>query len=203
MTVTIEPRCQLYMPGTWLHLDPADSTATTARIRAYVRRMVGTSDKVAQVRRAMTERLQGLVSSGAQSVFVCEQISPGVAFPMTVSVSVVQAVGDEPLALIAARVGGDGADGEAHTEWESLECRSGTAIRSTEVTSVALELPEDTPADLANEQLEQHSLRLTAWLWEPGSDHLVLLSASTPMADIPHLVTRLFDGIVATAVLRL
>ena len=202
MNVSTEPRCQLYLPGTWLHLDPADSSATTARIRAYVRRMVGTSDQAAQVRRAMTERLQGLVNSGAQSVFVCEQISPGVAFPMTVSVSVVRAIGEDPLAIIAARGGRDGADGAAHTEWQSLECRSGTALRSTEVSAVPLELPKDAPADLANEQLEQHSLRLTAWLWEPGSDHVVLLSASTPMADIPHLVTRLFDGIVATAVLR-
>ena len=202
MTVSTEPRCQLYLPGTWLHLDPADFSATTARIRAYVRRMVGTSDQAAQVRRAMTERLQNLVDSGAQSVFVCEQISPGVAFPMTVSVSVVQALGDDPLALIAARVGSDGADLVAHTEWESLECRSGTAIRSTAVLAFPLELPKDAPADLSNEPLEQHSLRLTAWLWEPGSDHVVLLSASTPMADLPHLVTRLFDGIVATAVLR-
>jgi len=193
------PRLVLRLPGTWVQLDPSRPELTDARIRAFVQLSMGRADELATARADMRKAL-GLMLERAdpvaalESTFLCHEVSPGVPTPIAVSVFTPEAIrmspviGTDPADVIAGFVAamraiGDGAD------WEVLPCVDGAAARRWRLTeSVVAEGLEDVPI---------RAFGADYWRTVPGSKRLVLVTVTSPLADIPQTLLHLADAIVA------
>ena len=192
-------RLTLRLPGTWVQLDPNRPEVTADRIHAFVELAIGRADELAQARHDMREAF-GLMMDTApeaaalESTFLCHEISPGNPTPIAVSVfspadiHMSPAVGARPGTVIdtflaAMEVLGDSAD------WERIECVDGEAARRWRITqTVVAEGAEDLPL---------RAFVADYWRTVPGSKRLVLVTVTSPLADIPQTLTRLADAIVA------
>ncbi len=198
-TETRATKLTLRLPGTWVQLDPNRSEVTAERIRLYVDLAIGRADELAQARHDMRRAL-GLMMEKApgaaalESTFLCHEISPGAPVPIAVSVfspadiHMSPAVGTGPGTVIetflaAMEVLGDGA------EWTRLDCADGEAARRWRVTeTVVAEGAEDLPL---------RSFVADYWRTVPVSKRLVLVTVTSPLADIPQTLLHLADAIVA------
>lgn len=194
-----QKRLVLRLPGTWVQLDPSRPELTDKRIRAFVQLTMGRADELAEARRQMRVAL-GMVLDKAteeaalESTFLCHEIAPGAATPMAISVfspaeiSMSPAVGTHPAAVIDTFVAameqmGDGAD------WERLTCVDGEAVRRWRITeTVVAEGTEDLPV---------RTFAADYWRTVPFTKRLVLVSVTSPLADIPQTLIRMTDAIVA------
>lgn len=199
-----EPRLVLTLPGTWLQIDPSDPELSHRRIGDFVKHAMGRADELATVRAALREALGTLMERSAtggaagtaESVFVCDEVSRGTKVPLCVSVftpermRISPTVGTAPDAVIAAFhealvTIGDG-DG-----WERVSCRDGAALRRVRVVDEPL--TADVPDATAR------IWGVDYWRTVPDSKRLVLVTATSPLADIPETLLRLTDAIVATS----
>lgn len=199
-----DPRLVLTLPGTWLQIDPNDPQLSHRRIGAFVQRAMGRADELATVRAALREALGTLMERSAtggaagtaESVFVCDEVSRGTKLPLCVSIftpermRISPAVGTAPDAVIGAfhealTSIGDG-DG-----WERVACRDGLALRRVRVVDepLAADVPDGTARIWG----------VDYWRTVPDSKHLVLVTATSPLADIPETLLRLTDAIVVTS----
>ena len=194
-----QTRLVLRLPGTWVQLDPARPELTDKRIRTFVELTMGRADELAEARRQMRVAL-GLVLDKAtekaalESTFLCHEIAPGAATPIAISVfspteiHMSPAVGTRPGAVIdtfvaAMEAMGDGGD------WERLACVDGEAVRRWRITeTVVAEGTEDQPV---------RAFAADYWRTVPFTKRLVLVSVTSPLADIPQTLIRMTDAIVA------
>jgi hypothetical protein len=192
-------RLTLRLPGTWVQLDPNRPEVTTERIHSFVELAIGRADQLAQARHDMRRAL-GVMMDGApeaaalESTFLCHEIAPGTPTPIAVSVfspadvHMSPAIGTGPGAVIetflaAMEVIGDAAD------WTRIDCADGEAARRWRITeTVVAEGAEDLPL---------RSFVADYWRTVPGSKRLVLVTVTSPLADIPQTLIRLADAIVA------
>jgi hypothetical protein len=194
----VASRLTLRLPGTWVQLDPNRPEVTTDRIHAFVELAIGRADELAQARHDMRKAL-GLMMDGApeaaalESTFLCHEISPGSPTPIAVSVFSPADVHMSPAIgtagavietfLAAMEVLGDAAD------WTRIDCADGEAARRWGITeTVVAEGAEDLPL---------RSFVADYWRTVPGSKRLVLVTVTSPLADIPQTLLRLADAIVA------
>jgi len=199
-----DPRLVLTLPGAWLQIDPSDRELSHRRIGDFVKRAMGRADELATVRAAMREALGTLMERSAtggaagtaESVFVCDEVSRGTKLPLCVSVftpermRISPTVGTAPDAVIGAFhealvaiCDGDG--------WEHVSCRDGAALRRVRVVD------EPLSADVPDETARIWGVDY--WRTVPDSKRLVLVTATSPLADIPETLVRLTDAIVATS----
>lgn len=193
------PRLVLRLPGTWVQLDPSRPEITDKRIRAFVELSMGRADELAQAR-ADLRRSMGLMLERAdgpaalESTFLCHEVEPGVPTPIAVSVFAPAALHISPVVGTAARDVMDGflaameamGDGE---DWVRRPCVDGESARRWRVTETVLaEGLEDAPV---------RSFGADYWRTVPGTKRLVLVTVTSPLADIPETMLRLADAIVA------
>ena len=192
-------RLSLRLPGTWVQLDPHRPELTSERIRAFVELALGRADELARARRDMRRAL-GLLTGQApeaaalEASFLCHEISPGTATPIAVSVfapaeiHMSPAVGVRPAAVIDTFLAAMDALGEAD-DWSRLDCVDGQAARRWRTTeTVVAEGTEDLPL---------RSFVADYWRTVPESKRLVLVTVTSPLADIPRTLLRLADAVVA------
>lgn len=192
-------RLTLRLPGTWVQLDPNRPEVTTERIHAFVELAMGRADELAKARHDMRQALGMMLekapeAAALESTFLCHEISPGSPTPIAVSVfspadiHMSPAVGTGPGTVIetflaAMEILGDSAD------WTRLECADGEAARRWRVTeTVVAEGAEDLPL---------RSFVADYWRTVPSSKRLVLVTVTSPLADIPQTLLHLADAIVA------
>jgi len=192
-------RLTLRLPGTWVQLDPNRPEVTTERIHAFVELAMGRADELAQARHDVRQALGMMLekapeAAALESTFLCHEISPGSPTPIAVSVfspadiHMSPAVGTQSgtvieTFLVAMELLGDSAD------WTRLECADGEAARRWRVTeTVVAEGAEDLPL---------RSFVADYWRTVPSSKRLVLVTVTSPLADIPQTLLHLADAIVA------
>ena len=192
-------RLTLRLPGTWVQLDPNRPEVTTERIHAFVELAMGRADELAQARHDVRQALGMMLekapeAAALESTFLCHEISPGSPTPIAVSVfspadiHMSPAVGTQSGTVIetflaAMELLGDSAD------WTRLECADGEAARRWRVTeTVVAEGAEDLPL---------RSFVADYWRTVPSSKRLVLVTVTSPLADIPQTLLHLADAIVA------
>ena len=191
-------RLTLRLPGTWVQLDPHRPVLTSKRIRSFVDVAMGRADELAHARHEMRKAL-GLVIDNAppdamlESTFLCHEISPGSPTPIAVSVfTPVQirmspAVGCAPAAVIETFLETMDILGGADA-WSRIGCVDGEAARRWHVTeNVITDGYSDPPL---------RSFVADYWRTVPGSKSLVLVTVTSPLADIPHTLLELADAIV-------
>lgn len=192
-------RLVLRLPGTWVQLDPSRPEVTSDRIHSFVDVAMGRADELATARHDMRRSLgtlleQAPAAATLESTFLCHELSPGAATPIAVSVfspanmRMSPAVGTRPGTVIetflaAMEVRGDSAG------WTRLGCSDGEAARRWRIVeTVVVEGAEDLPL---------RSFVADYWRTVPGSKRLVLVTVTSPLADIPQTLVRLADAIVA------
>lgn len=193
------PRLTLRLPGTWVHLDPNRPDVTAARVRSFVELAIGRADELAHARREMRKAL-GMVIEGApesaalESTFLCHEIAPGTATPLAVSVfspadiHMSPAIGTRPQTVIDSFVTAMDALGDGG-KWGRIECADGEAVRRWRVTETVV-------AD-GTEDLALRTFVADYWRTVPSTKRLVLVTVTSPLADIPCTLLRLADAIVA------
>lgn len=198
------PRLHLRLPGTWLHLDPARPELTHARIRAFVEASIGHADQLAKARADLRKGLDAMLTyadgpAAHESTFLCEEIAPGVAAPIAVSVfapahvRMSPAIGTEPHAVITGflrameELDDDNADSD-RPAWQPLRCGDGWAARRWRVTTRQV-------APVCEEQAVP-TFAAEYWRTVPAAKRLMLITVTSPLAVIPQTMLRLADAIV-------
>lgn len=193
------PRLVLRLPGTWVQLDPSRPVLTDKRIRAFVQLSMGRADDLAAARADMRKAL-GLMleradpAAALESTFLCHEVSPGVPTPIAVSVftpgsiHMSPVIGTRPDAVIAGFLAAMEAIGDAEG-WEVRPCADGVVARRWRIT--------ETAASPGLEDAPLRAFNADYWRTVPGSKRLVLVSVTSPLADIPQTLVRLADAIVA------
>lgn len=193
------PRLVLRLPGTWVQLDPSRPEATDKRIRAFVDLSMGRADQLATAR-AHLRRSLGLMlectdpTAALESTFVCHEVAPGVPTPISVSIFAPQAIRISPVVGTESRDVIDGflaamdaiGDGDG---WEAITCVDGHAARRWRVTEDALAAGLD--------DVPFRAFHADYWRTVPDSTRLVLVTVSSPLADLAHMLARLADAVVA------
>jgi hypothetical protein len=192
-------RLTLRLPGTWVQLDPNRPEVTTERIHSFVELAIGRADQLAQARHDMRHAL-GMMMNGApeaaalESTFLCHEIAPGSPTPIAVSVfspadvRMSPAIGTGPSAVIETFLAAMEVLGDA-SGWTRIDCADGEAARRWRITeTVVAEGAEDLPL---------RSFVADYWRTVPGSKRLMLVTVTSPLADIPQTLIRLADAIVA------
>ncbi len=193
------PRLVLRLPGTWVQLDPSRPELTDTRIRAFVKLSMGRADQLATARADMRKAL-GLMMESAdpaaalESTFVCHEIAPGVPTPISVSVFLPDAIhlspviGTDAQAVIDGLLAAMDAIGDGNG-WEPLACVDGCAARRWRITeTVAAQGADDVPL---------RAFTADYWRTVPDSKRLVLITVTSPLADVAHMLVRLADAVVA------
>ena len=196
---TAAPRLVLRLPGTWVQLDPSRHEVTDRRIRVYVDLAMGRADELAKARADMRKAMGAMIQSadGAaalESVFLCHEVAPGTPTPIAVSVFAPAQLHLSPV------IGTDAADvidgflaamdviGDSEG-WERRACVDGESVRRWRIAETALaEGLEDQPV---------RSFSADYWRTVPDTKRLVLVTVTSPLADIPETLLRLADAIVA------
>jgi len=193
------PRLVLRLPGTWVQLDPHRPDLTRSRIHAFVELAIGRADELAQARRELRGVL-GLLAEPApeaaalESTFLCHEVARGTPTPLAVAVfspatiSMSPAVGTRPGTVIDAFVAAMEAMGDADG-WSRLECADGEAARRWRIA--------ETVVTEGAEGLPLRSFVADYWRTVPSTKRLVLVTVTSPLADIPRTLLRLADAIVA------
>ncbi len=196
---TSAPRLVLRLPGTWVQLDPSRPEVTDRRIRVYVDLAMGRADELAKARADMRKAMGAMINSAdgsaaLESVFLCHEVSPGTPTPIAVSVfapaqlHLSPVIGTAPADVIdgflaAMEAIGDGAD------WERRACVDGESVRRWRIAETVLaDGLEDQPV---------RSFSADYWRTVPDTKRLVLVTVTSPLADIPETMLRLADAIVA------
>ncbi|NYI39925.1 hypothetical protein [Demequina lutea] len=195
----VNPRLVLRLPGTWVQLDPSRPELTDKRIRAFVRLSMGRADELATARADMRKALGLLVeradpAAALESTFLCHEVSPGVPAPIAVSVFTPEAIrmspviGTRPEDVIAGFMAAMKAIGDGGG-WEVRPCADGASARRWHIAeTVVAEGLEDVPI---------RAFSADYWRTVPGSKRLVLVTVTSPLADIPQTLLHLADAIVA------
>ncbi len=192
-------RLILRLPGTWVQLDPNRPQLTTERIHSFVEMAIGRADQFARARHDMRHVLGVLwekapEAAALDSLFLCHEISPGGPTPIAVSVfspaeiRMSPAVGVGASAVIDTFLASMEVLGDA-VDWMRLDCVDGEAARRWHVTeTVVAEGTDDLPL---------RSFVADYWRSVPRSKRLVLVTVTSPLADIPQTLLHLADAIVA------
>lgn len=193
------PRLLLRLPGTWVQLDPARPEVTDRRIRTFVDLAIGRADELAKARADMRSAIGALMNqadeaAALESVFWCHEVAPGTPTPIAVSVfaptelHMSPVIGTDPRDVIdgflaAMDVLGDGEG------WERRACVDGDSVRRWRIA--------DTVVGAGFEDVPVRSFSADYWRTVPDTKRLVLITVTSPLADIPETMLRLADAIVA------
>ncbi|MDY0907950.1 hypothetical protein [Microbacterium sp. CFBP9034] len=196
------PRLTFQLPGRWLAVDPRDQDAAYARVDAVVREIVGPGDDAAIARRRLRDQLRRAVDAArdaaAHAMFLCLEIVPELATPMSLTVHA-------PSAMRMSPAVGTSADAVLGVLRESFGVLAVAGIE----TARRLDGPRTSMLriDRVHEEIVEEdgvqavATRLEAEYWYavPGSKQVVLASFATPLGELRHAMLNLFDSIALAA----
>jgi hypothetical protein len=192
-------RLVLRLPGTWVQLDPSRPEVTDRRIRVYVDLAMGRADELAKARADMRKAVGAMIQSAdsaasLESVFLCHEVAPGTPTPIAVSVfapaelHLSPVIGTNPADVIDGYLAAMDAIGDGEG-WERRACVDGESVRRWRISETVLaDGLEDQPV---------RSFSADYWRTVPDTKRLVLITVTSPLADIPETLLRLADAIVA------
>jgi len=195
-------RLAFALPGTWLAIDPRDEEASFDRVDAAVRDVVGVADDAAAARRRLRDQLRTVVgsarASGAQGVFLCLEVAPGVRLPATLTVHAPSAMSMTPAIGTASAAVLD----TLHRGLQTLEVAGiDTAVRVPAPDGGALRIHRHVAETVEGAPVETPVQRLEVdyWFAVPGSKRVVLASFAAPLGHLHDAMLNLFDSIAAAA----
>jgi len=192
-------RLVLRLPGTWVQLDPSRPEVTDRRIRVYVDLAMGRADELAKARADMRKAMDAMIHSAdsaaaLESVFLCHEVAPGTPTPIAVSVfapaqlHLSPVIGTNPADVIDGYLAALDAMGDGEG-WERRACVDGESVRRWRIAQTVLaDGLEDQPV---------RSFSADYWRTVPDTKRLILVTVTSPLADIPETLLRLADAIVA------
>ncbi|GAB3603089.1 hypothetical protein [Microbacterium aureliae] len=202
MTAPAAPRLTFQLPGSWLALDPRDEAEAARAVHATAAEIVGPADDAAPARRRIRAELSTAVEkardAGAHGFFLCREIVPGLATPISLTVHAPQgmrlspAVGTDPDAVLEAlrrslaELGYPGVG--------SAQRVAGPRARALRIDVVHDEIVAEDGTTAAAARLEAQY-----WYAVPGSKHVVLALFTTPLGELREAMLHLFDRIALAA----
>lgn len=193
------PRLVLRLPGTWVQLDPSRPEVTDKRIRAFVDLSMGRADQLATARADLRKALGLMVekadpAAALESTFMCHEVAPGVPTPIAVSVFTPETIrmspviGTDSATLVDGFLAAMNAIGDSD-DWEAIACIDGHAVRRWRITEDVLAKGLD--------DVPMRAFSAEYWRTVPDSKRLVLVTVTSPLVDVAHMLARLADAIVA------
>lgn len=195
-----DPVLRFRLPASWspVLLNDAD---TPALVASFVNRTVGTLDENATVRARMRRDLASAIdiarAGHARAMFISHELAPGL--PATVTLTVYSrpelrmspAVGTDPERVVGVLLAGFDQMQTPHRETaHRLRIAGSEIVRLHHLDERRLdEVPE----------LPVRTLTADYWYTVPGTKRMSVVSLSTPLADIPHLMLDYFDAIVGAS----
>lgn len=204
---TATMRLQLRLPGDWAHLDPAQPELTARRLRTFAERSLGRADELAttraRLRDACTALMEGVPEDAAlESTFLCREIARGIPSPLAISVfaptamHMSPALGTASQDVIDAFLTAMETLGEREA-WRRGTCRDGHYATRWRVEETPVASGDDDARAARHDDVVIRRFVADYWRTVPGSKNLVLVSATSPLADIPQTLSRLCDAVVA------
>lgn len=199
---TALPTLKFRLPGTWYAIDPRDDAAARRAVEEISRAVAGQADDAAiargRVRAALQDAVVAAQRAGAQALFLCREVAPGMPTPAALTVHVPEGMSMSPAI-------GDGADAVMAALEESfrllavpgldtahrLEIPGSLIVRLHTVTEQTIEQGGETAV--------QRRLDARYWCTMPGSKQVLLVDLSTPLGDIPGVMLGFFDAIIGAA----
>lgn len=202
------------LPGSWFVIDMADADLEKQSIDTMVREICGPTDEAAKARLLMRKRLQDACDTGQQAgarvMYFGREIAPEVPFPVVIAVyepenlRMSPAVGVTDNAVLDIfRQGFEDED----VELIEIGGLNFGGLRSVvvehDVSFDSLEPDDDSPEALQAydefKQLDMRQMTVNYWCHVPNTKSIILVTMSTHVTDIQHLMLELFDLIVQTA----
>lgn len=193
------PDMDLVLPGRWGTIDLTDAETSRRAVRTVVAQAIGRRDDMAAQRarlRAQTEALAAQArEGGATDLYIALELVPGLAVPLSLTVfwpaqavlgsspSAPETVIDRVHELLATR------DDDHDDSDDLIEDLGETAtLRRCRLVHNDADADTDAPA--------YDTLIVDYWLAVPGTQHVVLLTFSTPFLQGAEQVLALFRAMV-------
>jgi hypothetical protein len=177
------PDYSLVVPADWSRLDLTAADSGAAQVRRLVRRLAGSADLQAQLRRELVEHLEAACAEargrGGVDLYLSTAGPSGTLVAASLLVTVTpQRVGAQHAATALADALGEGGGAV-------VEIGGRRAVRS-----VREELPGDLPTDGRRSLVVQYAFVMP--------EVVVMLSFSTPVPALAEPLTVLFDAVAET-----
>ncbi len=198
MSVTVEPRLWMPLPGQWHHVPLTDRAEAMAAIRAYAVDVAGSHDAQALQRARLIEALKKLLDEADDrrltTLYLAIEPVPG----LTLSIALLESRPDINLSPSIGTAGPDVLEvllnglaeyGEPIDEAERYSVGDSAVARQSRVTVEKV-------ADEGTEY-EISQLAIDYWITIPGHKRVALVTFLTPHADLVDPLLVLFDSIVA------
>ena len=201
------PTLRFRLPGDWWALDLHDRDAAVASAHRLVRHRIGTQDGRVRVRqhvtRELTEAIDAAIRADGQSMFIAVKILDGVPLPLSFTVylpetGMTPAIGTDPdrvleilergIAHVATAEHADPGDPADRVRVDLPETKATRIhrVRAVDVTS-------------GDDAGTIETLVVDYWVAVPGTKRVMLVSFSTPMAQLQQQLLQFFDAIMRAA----
>lgn len=189
------PTLKFRLPGDWWMIPLADRETAVASATRLIRHRIGMQDERAALRarlvRDFAAAIDEAISGNGQSMLIAVQIVESVPLPISITVylpevGMTPAIGtssDRVLDILER-----GLEGRDLGEFERLELKHSTALRSTRIRQVELGSSDDRGT--------LDVLVVDYWIAVPGTKRVLLASFSTSFAELREQMVVFFDSVV-------
>lgn len=194
------PTLRFRLPGDWWAVSLSDRDAALASAKRLVRHRVGAQDERAALRARLLRdfglAIDEAIGGGGQQLLIAIQIVDTIPLPITIAVylpelDLVPAVGTRAEAVLDVLEQGLDARGGADAERGRVVAAGHPAIREHRIRRI--------DAGGGDDRAPLDTLVADYWLSVPGHKRFVLVSVSTPFAELQEAMLQFFDAIVRAA----
>jgi hypothetical protein len=196
------PQLTFQLPGRWLAVDPRAEDEASARIDDAVRELAGPADDAAIARRRLRGAFERATAAArdasARALFLCIEITPGLATPASLTVHAPEGMRMSP----AIGTSADAVLGVLRESFEVLAVPGvETAKRLDGPRASMLRIDRQHEETVEEDDATAVATRLEAeyWFAVPGSKQVVLASFATPLGELRNAMLNLFDSIALAA----
>ncbi|MDE0545141.1 hypothetical protein [Microbacterium sp. C7(2022)] len=196
------PKLTFSLPGTWVRIDPQDSAVAHAQIDESVRAVLGVADDGAAARRRVRDALREAADRAreakAQALFLCTELVPGLATPVTLTVHAPEgmrmspAVGTSPAAVLEVLE-------ESFRALQVPGIDAATRITGPQTRALRIMRTWEEVADHDGVRVSGIRIQAQYWFAVPGTKQVVLASFASPLGELADAMTHLFDAIAHSA----
>ncbi|RZS59469.1 hypothetical protein EV141_0695 [Microcella putealis] len=191
------PTLRFRLPGDWWAVSLRDRDAALASAKRLVRHRVGTQDDRAALRARLVRdfglAIDEAITGGGQQLLIAIQIVETVPLPITIAVylpdlDLVPAIGTRAEAVLDVLEQGLDAREGSDADRTRVDAAGAPAIREHRIRVV------EAGADSDRGTIE--TLVADYWLPVPARKRVVLVSVSTPFAQLQEAMLQFFDAIL-------
>ena len=194
------PTLRFRLPGDWWAVSLSDRDAALASAKRLVRHRVGTQDDRAALRARLVRdfglAIDEATTGGGQQLLIAIQIVETVPLPITIAVylpdlDLVPAIGTRAEVVLDVLEQGLDAREGPDADRTRVDAAGHPAIRENRIRRI--------DAGGGNDRAPLDTLVADYWLPVPGHKRFVLVSVSTPFAELQEAMLQFFDAIVRAA----